>query len=72
MPTDVERFQTIRSQTLTLIETLTANPKPSYNIDGQQVLWADYLRTLQETIAWADDMIAGDNTAWEVETHLKP
>ena len=37
MPSDLEQIQTIRSQALALIADITANPKPSYTLDGQSV-----------------------------------
>ncbi len=58
MPTDAEQFATIKTQTLAIIATITANPKPSYTIDGQTVLWSAYLRTLRETVKWTDDQLA--------------
>ncbi len=60
MPTDAEQVATIKSQTLAVIVTITANPKPSYNIDGQEVLWGDYLKKLQATVAWCDAQLAGE------------
>lgn len=29
---------------------LTVSPKPSYNIDGQEVLWKDYLEYLDKAL----------------------
>lgn len=29
---------------------LSGNPKPSYNVHGHAISWAEYLRTLNETI----------------------
>ena len=51
-------YQNIKTQTLNLIAELTANPKPSYNIDGQAVQWSDYLKQLQATVEWCDLQIA--------------
>jgi len=51
-------YQTIKSQTLSLIAELTVNPKPSYNVDGQSVLWTDYLKQLRATVEWCDRQIA--------------
>ena len=56
--TDIEMLATIRSQTLTLIESLTEHPKPSYSIDGQSVSWADYLTTLRATVDWCDQKLS--------------
>lgn len=59
MPSDVEQIQTVKSQTLALLAEVTAAPKPSYSIDGQQVSWGDYLSQLQATIGWCDAKLTG-------------
>ncbi len=53
-------LKTIRNQTLALIADVTAQPKPSYSIDGQSVNWTDYLDQLQKTVEWCDRMIAAE------------
>jgi hypothetical protein len=67
MPSDLEQLATIKSQTLALIATITANPKPTYSIDGQSVDWSEYLRRLQETVAWCDQQLAAQ-APFEFET----
>jgi hypothetical protein len=59
MPTDVEQIELIRTQTLAQLAELRAVPKPSYSIDGQEVSWTEYVRSLQETIEWCDAKLAG-------------
>lgn len=59
MPTDAEQLQLVRSQTLARMAELTADPKPSYRIDGQEVLWGDYLSRLQATVDWCERKLAG-------------
>jgi hypothetical protein len=59
MPTDLEQIATIKSQTLARMVEITAQPKPSYDIDGQKVDWATYLKQLQTTVAWCDDQLGG-------------
>jgi len=61
MTDSLDQLQTIRSQTLARIAEITAEPKPSYNIDGQSVSWNDYLKTLRETVSWCDRMINAEN-----------
>lgn len=56
--TDAETIAAIRSQTLTLIDTLTNEPKPSYAIDGQSVSWTEYLARLQATVDWCDEKLS--------------
>ncbi len=59
MPSDLEQIRTIKSQTLAIIAELTANPKPTYQIDGQAVSWNDYLKNLQATVDWCERKLAG-------------
>ncbi|MCA9100064.1 MAG: hypothetical protein R3C10_03660 [Pirellulales bacterium] len=56
---DTSRLETIKSQTLSIIADVTTSPKPEYTIDGQTVRWADYLQTLQATVDWCDEKLAG-------------
>lgn len=51
-------LQTASDNIARLIKELTENPKPNYNIDGQQVDWADYLDTLLKSKAKVDALIA--------------
>ncbi len=60
MSSDLEQIQTIKSQTLALIAELTANPKPTYSLDGQTVSWNDYLARLQATVDWCQRKLAGE------------
>jgi hypothetical protein len=57
MPSDLEQITAIKSQTLARIVEITAQPKPTYQIDGQLVAWGDYLSQLQRTIDWCNDML---------------
>ena len=50
MSTDTQQITTIKSQTLARMAEITAQPKPTYQIDGQLVAWGDYLAQLQRTI----------------------
>ena len=60
MANDLEQLQTIRSQTLALIADITANPKPSYMLDGQSISWGDYLAKLRVTVDWCERKLAGE------------
>ena len=62
MPSDQEQLTTIRSQSLQQIADLRANPKPNYNIDGQQVSWESYLGSLERTVDWCDVKLAGEDS----------
>ena len=60
MATDLEQIRTIRTQTLAILAELTANPKPTYYIDGQTVSWNSYLTNLQATVDWCERKLAGE------------
>ncbi len=59
MPSDLEQVRAIKSQTLARIAELTAEPKPTYYLDGQSVSWSEYLGRLQATVDWCDRQLAG-------------
>jgi hypothetical protein len=56
--TNLEQLRQIKAQTLALIADVTAQPKPTYKIDGQYVFWEQYLAQLQATVQWCDGQIA--------------
>jgi hypothetical protein len=55
---DATTISTIKSQTLAIIADITANPKPSYSIDGQSISWGEYLAQLQGTVDWCNKQAA--------------
>ncbi len=60
MPSDVEQIATIKTQTLARMAEITAQPKPTYNVDGQMIAWGDYLKQLQQTVDWCQGKLAGE------------
>ncbi len=60
MSTDAQQIATIKSQTLARIAEITAQPKPTYQIDGQMVAWGGYLALLQQTVDWCNEKLAGE------------
>ena len=57
---DADTIATIKSQTLAIIADITAQPKPTYQIDGQMIAWGDYLSQLQRTVDWCNENLAGE------------
>jgi hypothetical protein len=55
---DVQHIQSIRSLSLTQLDELRANPKPTYWLDGQRVHWEQYAESLQRTVDWCDRKLA--------------
>lgn len=66
MASEVETLTTIRSNLLAAIADATANPKPNYNINGQQVSHADYLRDLFARVADVNNLISTIGGPFEV------
>jgi hypothetical protein len=60
MPSDTQQLKSIRAQTLARLAEITAEPKPSYQIDGQKVSWGEYLRQLQATVDWCNAKLAAE------------
>lgn len=48
MATEAEDLQTALDNVIAKILEISANPKPSYSIDGQSVSWGDYYRMLAQ------------------------
>jgi hypothetical protein len=61
MSSNAEQIATIKSQTLARIAEITAQPKPTYQIDGQLVAWGDYLTQLQRTVDWCNANLASES-----------
>lgn len=61
MTSNREQLLLIRSQALARIAEITAEPKPSYSIDGQQVSWSHYLAQLQQTVQWCNQQLSGED-----------
>lgn len=66
MATDAENIATIRSNLLTALATESANPKPSYSIDGQSVDWNGYRAALMKQIADCNSLLAAAEGSYEI------
>lgn len=58
---DIETIAAIKTQTLALMAEITANPKPTYQIDGQMIAWSGYLAQLQTTVDWCNEKLSGES-----------
>jgi hypothetical protein len=47
---------------------LLKNPKPNYNIDGQDIKWADYLKLLNDSLGVLTKQIAEYQGLYEEES----
>ena len=68
MPSDADYIATIKTAALAALAAALANPKPSYNVDGQQVSHDEHVKTLQGTVDWANSQLAAED-AFEVVTY---
>jgi hypothetical protein len=50
-------LQTARDNIIVLIGSVTSQPKPNYDIDGQKIAWADYLKSLRDALKDLENMI---------------
>lgn len=66
MPTPAENLQTAYENVCQIIADITASPKPTYNIDGQNVQWTEYLKMLLEQ---QKNLLAALNGANPYEHH---
>jgi len=57
---DVAQLQAIKTQTLALLLQLRAQPKPTYQVDGQSVRWEEYVAGLERTVNWCDEKLAAE------------
>jgi hypothetical protein len=55
-----------------LIADITANPKPTYNVDGQNVDWTTYLSTLIEKSKNLNELIQVAGGNFELQTTMLP
>lgn len=62
MPTDAAQLATIKSQILANLVEITESPKPTYNVDGQNVLWTAYHKMLIDELAVIDGLISAAST----------
>jgi len=55
------KLETTRDQLIDLRITVLSKPRPTYNIDGQEVKWAEYLKQLDASISRINEEIAIDD-----------
>ncbi len=65
---DLSNLTTIRSNLLTKLASVTADPKPSYLIDGQSVDHNAYRRSLLDELKATTELISAIGGPFEVET----
>lgn len=61
MPTDAEQIATIKSQALERLVEITAVPKPSYYVDGQQISWTAYHKMLSDQVVAMNKLLVDED-----------
>lgn len=59
MATYLENLTTARDNIAARLAEITAQAKPSYDVDGQRVEWNDYFKSLTEQLAALNEQING-------------
>lgn len=67
MATDAENLRTARSNFIAQLAAISASPKPSYSVNGQQFDWVGYYTFLTQQIAQIDNLIAAEDGPYEVQ-----
>ena len=65
----VDSLITARDNFATQLAEISAAPKPSYTVDGQQVSWTDHYRFLSEQIDKLNQQISAASP-FEIQTQL--
>lgn len=65
MATEAENIATIRANLLAALATESANPKPSYSIDGQSVDWNGYRAAILAQVAALNAVLAASVGVYE-------
>ncbi len=55
-----------------LIQQITLSPKPSYAINGQNVQWTEYFKTLTDQLAVINQQIQVAGGPFELQTQMVP
>lgn len=67
MATNAENLATARTNFITKLAAISADPKPSYNVNGQQFAWTEFYTFLTQQIAQIDNLIAAEDGPYEVQ-----
>jgi hypothetical protein len=71
--TDVlDKLYVARDNLLEQKVQLTLSPKPTYNIDGQEILWKDYLEYLDKALIDILKIIQAHEGPFEETTEYQP
>ena len=66
MATDAENLATIRTNILTQLATMTANPQPNYSIDGESVSWQSLYDSLSSQLEKVNTLMASIGGPFEI------
>lgn len=67
-PSNLSQLQTAKQQILANLVSITANPKPTYSLDGQSVSWESYHSMLVTQLAAINDLIVIESGPFVFQT----
>jgi hypothetical protein len=65
---DLTDLQEIKSNIIARLKEITAKPKPSYDIEGQEVRWQEYFDSLTKRLKDLNELIALEDGPYEERT----
>lgn len=68
----IDNLNQAKSNISAILAEITANPQPSYSIDGQSVSWESYFNTLVEKLDRLNRLIQVEGGPMELATQALP
>jgi hypothetical protein len=68
----IDSLTATKANVAAILAEMTANPKPSYSIDGQSVRWESYFATLTDKIEKLNQLIQIEGGPFEQQTQALP
>jgi len=67
---DIDTLRIAKSNVIALLEEISRSPKPNYDIDGQEVLWADYFKMLTQQVEMFNTLIQREDDPLEFMSQM--
>jgi hypothetical protein len=61
VPTDAENLAQTRTNYITTLAAISANPKPTYSVAGRSFSWTEYQKFLLDMVKSIDAQLLGDD-----------
>jgi hypothetical protein len=68
----LDTLTSAKANVASILAEITANPKPSYSIDGQSVSWESYFSMLTDKLEKLNQLIQVEGGPFEQQTQALP